>query len=169
MTVLKAKFSGLTILSRGLLLSLIWWILSDGTASSWWIGAPAVLIALSCSIALLPATCFNWLELLRFVPFFLLRSLLGGMDVARRAFPRRIPIAPILIEYPLRLPPGAAQVFMINTVSLLPGTLIAGLENNKLNVHVLDKETEFLSELELVEQRVAQIFATTLTVCERGK
>jgi len=169
MPLSKTTISWTSILSRGVVLSLIWWMLSDGAATSWWIGVPAVLLALGASIVLIPITAFNWLELLRFAPFFLLHSLLGGIDVARRAFPRRIPIAPVVVEYPLRLPPGPAQVFMANTVSLLPGTLVAGLDNNVLNVHVLAKETEFLTELEIVEQRVARIFDTPLIVFKQGE
>ena len=48
-----------TLVSRGLLFSLIWWILTDGTASSWWIGVPAVVLALITSVALLPIVHFD--------------------------------------------------------------------------------------------------------------
>jgi len=48
-----------TIVSRGGLFSLIWWVLTDGTVSSWWIGVPAVLLAVSSSIALIPPRAFR--------------------------------------------------------------------------------------------------------------
>ena len=86
----------------------------------------------------LPPVPFNWFEFVRFVPFFLMRSLLGGVDVAWRAFHPGMPIAPEFIEYPLRLPPGLARVFMANTVSLLPGTMSTEIGENCLTVHVLD-------------------------------
>ncbi|MES9944702.1 MAG: Na+/H+ antiporter subunit E [Candidatus Thiodiazotropha sp.] len=47
----------------------------------------------------------------------------SGLDVAWRAFHPRMPITPELIVYPLRLPPGLPRVILVNTVSLLPGTL----------------------------------------------
>jgi multicomponent Na+:H+ antiporter subunit E len=94
-----------------------------------------------------------------------MRSLLGGVDVARRALHPDLPIAPGLIEYPLRLPPGLPQVFMANTVSLLPGTLSAALDRSVLTVHVLDRRTGFLADLKTVEQSVARLFGASLEGC----
>ncbi len=168
MTLVKAKIGWFTIVSRGILFSLIWWILTDGVAPSWWIGVPAVLLAVTASTALVPPAHLIWYELLRFVPFFLMRSLLGGTDVAWRAFHPDMPIAPDLIEYPLRLPQGLPQVFMANTVSLLPGTLSAALDRSVLKVHVLYRRKGFLAELESVEQSVARMFGTILKVSEGG-
>ena len=162
MTLMNARINWSTIVSRGVVFSLIWWSLADGAAPSWWIGVPAVLLALIASAVLLPPAPFIWYEFVRFVPFFLLRSLLGGADVAWRAFHPGMPIAPDLIAYPLRLPPGLPRVFMANTVSLLPGTLSAELGENGLTVHVLDKRKDFLSELEAVEHSVARMFGVAL-------
>ena len=162
MTSVKETISWSTIVPRGFLFSLLWWFLSDGAATSWWIGGPTVLLAVAASAALLPPAPFVWYEFLRFVPFFLMRSLLGGADVAWRAFHPNMPIAPDLIEYPLRLPPGLPRVFMANTVSLLPGTLSAALDQNILKVHMLDSRKGFLAELEAVEQSVARMFGTSL-------
>ena len=163
------KHGGATIVSRGVLFSIIWWILTDGATLSWWIGVPAVSLAVITSAALLPPVPFVWYELLRFTPSFLLRSLLGGMDVAWRAFHPAMPIAPDLVEYPLRLPPGLQRVFLANTISLLPGTLSAELGENCLTVHVLDGRKDISSEIGAVEQRVARIFGTTLQVSEGGE
>lgn len=169
MTLIKAKISWLTIASRMGLFSLIWWILTNGAGSSWWMGVPAVLLAVAVSIALVPPVPWVWYELLKFVPFFLLRSLIGGADVAWRAFHPGVPIAPDLCTYPMRLPPGLPQVFMVNTVSLLPGTLSVGLDQSVLKVHVLDSRKDFLAELEAVEQSVARIFGASLEVSEEGE
>ena len=169
MTSVKVRYSWSTVISRGGLFSLIWWVLTDGAAPSWWIGVPAVLLAVAASAALLPPGPFVWYELLRFVPFFVMRSLLGGADVAWRAFHPAMPIAPDLIEYPIRLPPGLPQVFMVNTISLLPGTLSAALDRGILKVHVLDSRSDFLAELETVEQRMARIFGISLALSGGGK
>jgi multicomponent Na+:H+ antiporter subunit E len=156
--------SGLTSLKRGLLFSIIWWILADGSALSWWIGVPAVLLAVIASIALVPPVGLAWVEFLRFIPFFFKHSLMGGADVAWRAFHPSLPIAPCLIEYPLHLPPGLPQVFMANTVSLLPGTLSAELEQGVLQVHLLDSQKDFIVELEAVETNVARVFGLSLNI-----
>jgi len=164
MKPLKAAIYCSAIVLQVVLFALIWWILTDGAASSWWIGGPAVLLAAVLSVKLISPVYLNGYELLRFVPVFLMRSLLGGTDVAWRAFHPAMPIAPDLIAYPLRLPSGLPQVFMVNTVSLLPGTLSASLEQSVLKVHVLDKRKDFLSELTVVEQSVARIFGVSLMV-----
>ena len=147
-----------TVVSRALLFSIIWWALTDGTAGSWWIGVPAVACAVIVSVALVPPVGIVWREVMGFVPFFLWHSLKGGVDVARRAFDPRMPIAPELIEYPLRLPPGLSQVALINITSLLPGTLSAEIEGQVLKVHVLDSRGDFLAGLKALEQRVGRMW-----------
>ena len=150
-----------TVSYSGILL-LIWWLLTDGAASSWWIGIPAVLLALLIIYALDLPTISVWSKLPGFLLFFFQHSLLGGIDVARRVFQRNISIAPQLYDYTMRLPSGLPQVMMANSVGLLPGTLSVGLEENVLTVHVLDKHTDFLAELEAVEKYIARIFGKPL-------
>jgi len=98
-----------------------------------------------------------------------MRSLMGGADVAWQAFHPDLPIAPDLIEYPLRLPPGLPRVFMANTVTLLPGTLSAELDRSVLHVHVLDSRKNFVAELEVVEENVARVFGVSLNFAGGGK
>lgn len=158
MKIVNQVIDGPTVVSRVLLFSLLWWALTDGTAGSWWIGAPAVAGAVIISVTLVPPLGLVWREVMGFVPFFLWHSLKGGVDVAWRAFHPRMPITPELIEYPLRLPPGLPRVILVNTVSLLPGTLSAKLGGQVLKVHVLDSLGDFLAELEALEQRVGCMF-----------
>ncbi len=159
---LKINSSPCDIVVRILLFSTIWLILSGGDLSSWWIGMPATLFAVIASIALIPPVSLVWSEVPAFIGFFLIHSLAGGADVARRALHPRMPIAPDLITYPLRIPPGLPQVFMANTVNLLPGTLIAELNPGFLKVHVLDKHQNATTALQSVEQRVARLFGIPL-------
>ena len=158
-----------TIVSRALLFAIMWWALTDGTAGSWWIGVPAVAGATVVSVAMLPPLGLVWREVIGFVPFFLWHSLKGGADVARRAFHPRMPIAPELIEYPLRLPPGLSQVTMINITSLLPGTLGTEIEGQVLKVHVLDSRGDFLTGLKVLEQRVGRLWGTPLMISPGGE
>lgn len=152
------------ILRRGALFALVWLIVVEGELSSLWIGVPAVLVTTMASIVLCSPVTLIWHELLRFVPFFLIHSLMGGVDVAWRAIHPRMPIAPHLVEYPIRLPPGLPRVFMANTVSLLPGTLSANLSSSYLEVHVLTDRKDAMSELRKLERRVAALFGAVLSV-----
>ncbi len=154
---------------RAVLFALIWWILTDGAMDSWLIGTPAILFATLVSVVLLPPFSWSLLGVVRFVPFFLWRSLCGGVDVAGRALHPRLPISSGLFEHQWRLPPGLPRVFMANIVSLLPGTLSAELGADYLQVHVLDEQKDFFSELDKVEQRVAAIFAISLSSSRGGE
>ena len=151
-----------TIVSRVLLFSLVWWVLSEGNAESVWIGVAAVSFAVIVSAMLLPPVPLIWHELFMFVPFFLWRSLQGGVDVARRAFHPRLPITPELLDYPLRLPPGLPRVMLANIVSLLPGTLSATLNREVLKIHVLDGEAALLASLDTLEERVGKVCGVSL-------
>ncbi|MCW9048155.1 MAG: Na+/H+ antiporter subunit E [Gammaproteobacteria bacterium] len=165
----KITTYGVSIVMRLAMFLFIWWALTAGITSSWWFGAPAILLALISSLVLLPPMNLLWYECLRFIPFFLIRSLIGGIDVAWRAFHPRMPITPDLIEYPLTLPAGQSQVFMANTINLLPGTLSAALDRNTIKVHVLDSQKDFFGELEAVEQHVARIFGLSLNIPSKDK
>lgn len=158
-----------TVVSRALLFSIMWWVLTDGAAESWWIGVPAVVCAVIVSVALVPPVGLVWREVMVFVPFFLWHSLKGGVDVARLAFHPRMPIAPELIEYPLRLSPGLSQVALINITSLLPGTLSVEIEGQVLKVHVLDSRGDFLTGLTALEQRVGRLWGSAFDDFPRGE
>ena len=134
--------------------------------NSWLVGAPVVVFAALASGALLPGISWSLPGIVRFVPFFLWRSLYGGVDVARRALHPRLPISPGLLDYRWRLPPGLPRVFMANTVSMLPGTLSAELDKEHLRVHVLDQTGAFASELAVIEARVARLFGLNLVADE---
>lgn len=151
-----------SLLMRGLVLAFIWALLARGAADSWYIGIPAVLLALWVSLQLLPPERFSGLAFFRFIPFFIARSVVGGVDVARRVFDPALPIDPARIEYELSLPPGPARVFMASVVNLLPGTLSIEFDSDVLVLHVLDGRHDCLGELQAVEQRAAAIFAIQL-------
>lgn len=147
---------------RAALFALLWWLLTEGQHDSWWFGAPLVLLATAASQVLAPPSPRSFRGLLHFVPFFIGHSLKGGIDVAWRALHPSLPITPILVDYRMRLPDEQARVFMVNTASLLPGTLGARLEGERLQVHVLDGRGSYQAELEALEQRVAALFLLTL-------
>ena len=151
---------------RTVLFALLWWILTEGAMNSWLVGAPVIVFAVLASGALLPGVSWSLSGIVHFVPFFLWRSLYGGVDVARRALHPRLPISPELFDHRWRLPPGLPRVFMANTVSLLPGTLSAELDEEQLRVHVLDHTGAFASELTVIEARVARLFGLNLAADE---
>ena len=152
------------LLGRRLLgFSLLWWLLVGGSTDSWPAGLIVVPLAVLLSLALRPPVPWrvSLPAALAFIPFFLLQSLRGGIDVAGRAFSARLPLAPALLEHPLRLPRGTARIFLLNTISLLPGTLSADLAGDRLVVHCLDSEALATDDLRRLEDRVAALFLVT--------
>jgi len=149
-------------LLRLALLSLMWWILTDGAIDSWPVGAPVVLIATLVSVMLMPPLSWSLRGMVVFIPYFFWHSIRGGVDVARRALHPQLPISPGLFDYRFRLPPGFPRVFMANTVSLLPGTLSVELDEEILRVHVLDETRDINEELNILENHLADIFGIEL-------
>ncbi len=146
---------------RAGLFSLLWWLLTEGAVDSWPVAVPVVGLATLASLRLWsPVDCSLW-GIARFVPFFLWRSLAGGVDVARRAVHPRLPLAPGLYRHVWRLPAGMPRVFMANVVSLLPGTLSVVLASDELRIHVLDERGDFRAELDGLERRVAEVFGVS--------
>ena len=147
---------------RLVLFSLMWWILTDGAMDSWPVGLPVVLISTLASVILIPPLSWSLRGMFLFIPYFLWHSLRGGVDVAMRALHPQLPISPGLFDYRFRLPPGMPRVFMANTVSLLPGTLSVELCEEILRVHVLDETGAINEELNMLENRLADIFGLEL-------
>lgn len=135
------------------------WLLLSGP-EAWIVGLGVALAGGLAGALLAPGEPFPWRpwRLPGFFGFFLKESLLGGLDVARRAFARRVDVEPCFAHYPLALPPGAPRTLMLSLVSLLPGTLSADLdpETDRLLVHALAPAAfDTLAEL---EQRIARLF-----------
>jgi multicomponent Na+:H+ antiporter subunit E len=140
-------------------LLLVWWVLAEGDLTTW----PAALIALPAAALAFRALGgsvprLRPLALLTFVPWFLLQSLRGGVDVALRALAPRVRIDPTLRTFPLRLEPGAARYLFVNVMSLLPGTFSAQIEGDVLTLHLLDGAVVSSDMLRAAERRVGALF-----------
>ena len=158
--------SSWNVLSRVLPLAAAWLILAGADPASWIIGAPFVMLAVWASLALhSPGEGgFSPLRVLVFAPFFLWQSFRGGVDVALRVLRPRLRVAPGARTYRLRLVHPSGRVLLLNTLSLLPGTLSADLQGDLLTVHALDVTDTMALDAELVrlERRVAALFRETL-------
>ncbi|SDJ16601.1 multicomponent Na+:H+ antiporter subunit E [Ferrimonas sediminum] len=157
-----ADFDGRRIAGNAVVFVLLWWVLSSGSVHSWWVGLPVVCMATLVSVKLVPAFSFSVTGLMCFLLFFFWHSLRGAVDVAWRAFHPGMPIFPGVVDFPLRLPQGISRVCLVNTVSLLPGTLGIELGANSLKVHVLDMRKAARPELMRLEQMVARMFDVSI-------
>lgn len=147
-------------LGRGAVLAALWWAFSEGAAGSWLIGGPAVAAATALSLALAPPPLarLHLGGVARFVPYFLRESVLGGVDVARRALDPALPVKPGFVTVPLGALPHAARLMFLVAVSLLPGTLSARLHEDRLKVHVLDRDMDAETALARLRERIEAVF-----------
>lgn len=151
------------LIGRVLLFTGVWLLLAGTDPLSWIVGVPAVAGATWASQRLAQrARGLSLIGLVRFLPYFLLESVRGGMDVAFRVLRLRLRISPGVQTYRSRLHDRAARIFFAGSISLLPGTLSADLRGSVVHVHALDAATDLTPELARLERRVAELFAQTL-------
>lgn len=153
-----------SLVARTLTTGVLWWILTEGRPGG---VVPSGLVVLASTLSsywMIAPGGAGWRPqgLLRFVPFFLVQSVRGGVDVALRAFHPRLPILTGLVDYPLRIPDGLPRVFFINALSLLPGTVSAELRGDRLTVHLLDRRLSTGGRIEALEDRVAALFGVAI-------
>jgi multicomponent Na+:H+ antiporter subunit E len=156
------------LLTRIVLFSGLWWVLTEDYPGSWGFGLPVAVLAALTSFAFRrpEGWGFSIIGVVRFLPFFLSQSLRGGIDVAGRAFHPRLPLTPGFLDLSVRLPPGPARVFLADTLSLLPGTCSVDLDQRgHLRIHALDTASFKEADLRQVEARVAALFGV---VCQKS-
>lgn len=139
-------------------------LLSEAKLAAWVVGIPTVLLAVALS-AWFPKQR-PWhvrpAAFLAFLPYFVDQSIRAGLDVAKRAVARDRRLHPALVSYRLRLPAGPAQVFFMNSITVMPGTLSARVQDHILQVHLLDRRQDWTADLARLESRVAAIFGLSL-------
>ncbi len=157
----STRTAAMSFAGRAGLLGGLWLLLTGGDFGNWYIGVLTVAAATVLSVFLTRNVAdWRWTlgGTLRFVPFFLGQSLSGGLDVALRAMRPGLPLEPELLEYRLSIENHPARVFMVAVISLLPGTLGARLEGDRLSVHSLVGIDSARKGTEHLERRVSDLF-----------
>lgn len=141
---------------RMLLLAALWLVLAGPGREALWVGAAVAPAACWLSFRLSPSgRPLRVGRLMALAPGFLWRSLLGGVDVAWRAFHPRLPIDPGWVEIAVALPEGG-KAALGGELSLMPGTLVAGSDGERLHVHVLDRGQDVRRAVRLEEARLGR-------------
>ncbi|TVQ33385.1 MAG: cation transporter [Phycisphaeraceae bacterium] len=154
------------LVGRTLIFFLLWAALAGREfLNEWPLVVVSVCAATAASFLMWPPQTWAWRPagLITFAPYFLWQSLMGGTDVARRALSPKLPISPGVFEMDLRLKREPARVFLIWTVSLLPGTAGIGLNEQRMRIHVLNTDAPNESRLRRLEDAVASLFGERLT------
>lgn len=156
---------------RAAVLAGFWILLTGGNLRSWLVGLPAVAAATAVSVAWQPSQRLRlrWRGVPAFIAYFLVHSLRGGLDVAARALSRRPRLRPAILRIELQLPPGPPQLLLGAVTSLLPGTLLVGMEANAVELHVLDHTANPVESLRRLEARVAGVFRLDVGPAEESR
>jgi len=143
-----------------ILFAALWWLLTAGSVSSWILGVPAVVAAVWASRKLLAEMkiSFSLTGLLHFVPYFLLESLRGGIDVALRTLSPRLNIQPEFCQFDITIETPIARVFFCNCLSLLPGTLCVESKADSVDIHSLKQQADIKEDFRKLEHMVCQLF-----------
>jgi len=157
---LPGRFDPATTLVLAGVLTLLWTALSGASDYGFGLLAIAVTVLVSQALAPLPAMSLSLRGLIGFIGFFLHGSLAGGMDVAWRALSPRLPLDVERHWHPLGLPPGPPTAVLIGAISLLPGTLSAQLQGDRLLVHSISGHAG--DRIVQLERRVARLFGLRL-------
>jgi multicomponent Na+:H+ antiporter subunit E len=137
-----------------------WLILFGLRPADFVVAALAALGATWVSLRLLSPGQFKVrpVALIELVLRFLYKSIVAGIDVARRALDPRLPLRPGFVIYHTHLLPGLTRSAFCAETSLLPGTLSCGSdEKGGLVIHCLD-----------VTQPVVEQLAAEETLCTRA-
>lgn len=158
------------LLWRTIGLALVWVVITEAAVTSLAVGIPLALLGAALSVVVQPRSLSAVYVpgAVRYLLFFAAQSVLGGVDVARRALSPSMPLDPACVQYPLRIAGDSPRVVFANTISLLPGTLSARFLGDVIEVHVLDNHARVLEDLARVEERVAGLFGTNLPPYEAG-
>lgn len=137
-----------------------WLILTQGKLSD--ITFVVLLLAGTTAISLWTIPPRDWrlrpAGLICFAPCFLRTALRGGVDVARRVVPARMPIDPAFITVTVDVS-EKQKMLLILVVSLLPGTAVCGIEGNRLVVHCLDQSLPVEAGIRDLCSRIKRVVA----------
>jgi multicomponent Na+:H+ antiporter subunit E len=145
------------VLMRALLYFGVWIVIDQSAKpANLVVGALATIAATWTSLKLLPPAGgrVRLGVLLTMLPRFLWQSLVAGIDVARRAFAPRLPLAPGFVDYPVRLRGSARNAFQLIS-SLMPGSVATGGTETQIEYHCLDTGQPVVEQLAAEERAYA--------------
>jgi multicomponent Na+:H+ antiporter subunit E len=147
-------------ITRAIVFLGVWVVLSGYALVDLLPGVMAALAATWVSLHLLPfgTNRMQLLTLSKVVARFLYQSVLAGADVARRALDPKLPLDPGFIRYSTGLPPGTARNAFTTLMSLLPGTVPVGSDQNgALLIHCLDIRQPVTAQLAVEEALLIRV------------
>lgn len=151
-------------------LYLVWWVMTEGDPSGLVPGAAIVVLVSILSCRLYPPSRYTLhpVGALVFAGFFILRSVVAGVDVGRRLLSPSVPVNPGYFTVKTSLPAGGPRWLLANSLSLMPGTLSVRLQGASLELHCLDLDLPIDEDVRSTERKVAGMFGLKEARAEEG-
>src|SRR5690606_28724701 len=105
----------------------------------YWLGIPACL-AVSLAVGAIGRASGRTISvagLIAYIPGFLWRSLLGGIDVAGRVLKPSLPLRTGFTIHRFRENDEEMQVVFCDVLTLMPGSLVVSTDGRRALIHVL--------------------------------
>ncbi len=145
---------------RFALFLLLWCALKGVSPADLAVGLIAAIAATAASLRLLPGDGGAIVPgaALAFAGRFLWQSLAAGIDVARRAFDPKLPLATGLVTFRPSLARGTARDLFTTISAMMPGTLPTGDDGKDgLVIHCLDRHQPVATEMARDEARLRRL------------
>lgn len=158
-----------SVVVRLLVIAVLWFAATEAGPSALGYGLVAVPLVAAATYAVLPRRRLalegslarrvgGILSVIPLAGWVLWRSVVGGVDVARRAlWLPRPDIAPAWSVYETTLRTRSARVALALVMNLMPGSLSASLDGTRLDVHVIDPDLDVHAAIAALERRLARI------------
>lgn len=94
----------------------------------------------------------------RYIPWLIWQVVLANIQVASMVIQRDLTLEPVVMELPLNLKRGTAQVVYANSITLTPGTVTVDVKDDTVIVHALSADSGDSLLSHEVHNRVAPLF-----------
>ncbi|WP_179950936.1 Na+/H+ antiporter subunit E [Xylanimonas oleitrophica] len=154
-----------SVLLRLLGLGAAWWAVVEGDPTVVGYGLVTVPVAVALSYAVTgrprpgtPLTPGRFLAAAGLAGWVLWRSVVGGVDVARRALTLPGPdVDPYWRSHTTTLPTPGARAALAFVLNLMPGTVSARLHGDSMDVHVISPDLDVDATIAELERRIALV------------
>lgn len=174
---LKLTRHSLTMMISISICAVFWILLTDGAPSSWLLGVPAISLTVwivhRFPLSKAPLTIHSG-ALLKFIPWFIQKSIRGGLDVCRVALSRPLSLHPAFFTYECSFVDTRARALFAICLNVLPGTTTVRMDAGTVYIHCLTSVDEARLEIAELEEKISRIltpmkdrYGTDSDSCER--
>lgn len=158
---MKLRSQLLPFLVRVMAAAVLWIGLTHAAPKTPAIGIITIVSAALASLLLWPpsGTRLRWRRLPRLAIYFLVHSIQGGLDVARRVFSPHLPVRPGFLIHETQLRHETARLLFLWMIGMMPGTASVDLDRSRrITVHVIDTERYDPTDLDALERHIAAVW-----------